>query len=109
MLPRELIQAIPVAAPAPDKNRLGTAQSGPFEALLPKFTKVRATTAANAACASPAQTKPAQASRHGIATCQLRSMVRSELRAHAIIPTAATMLGTALIQPTAIGEKPNCL
>src|SRR6185437_15659136 len=92
-----------------ERNMLGTAQSGGLGALLPKLTTARAATAGMAACASPAQTRPAHASRHGIATCQVRSIMRSELRPQAIMPSAATMLGIALIQPTARGEKPNCL
>src|SRR3954451_5510580 len=81
-LPIELIVAMPTAAAEPDRNIVGIAQSGGLAALIPTLTRLRAATTATVEDAPPASIRPTAATRQAITTCQVRSPVLSECRAH---------------------------
>jgi len=59
--------------------------------------------------AMPASASPIADNRQASTTCQVRSPVRSECRAHQIMTTTAMVGGTALRKPTSSGDRPNCL
>ncbi len=73
------------------------------------LTTTSASTVSSAVLACAANTNPMHASTHGITTCQVRSPVRSECRAHTIIATTAAMLGIPVSRPVCNAVKPNCL
>src|SRR4051812_24528933 len=107
--PMELMVAIPAAAAGPDRNSVGIDQSGGLAELIPTFTSVSAATSARRPPLDPAMKRPAEAARHAKATCQERSPVRSECRAHKIIASTETVGGTMLRNPTVIELTPSCL
>src|SRR4029077_1860435 len=82
-LPIELIVAMPAAAADPDRNMVGMAQSGGFAELMPILTSVSAAITDTQDPADPASARPAAAATQAAMTCQVRSSVLSEWRAHA--------------------------
>src|ERR1035441_3425094 len=99
------MSAIPAAALAPERNMLGMAHTGPLAALTPIFTMVSARITPSAPAEFPAHTNPRQAARQGIATCHVRSSVRSEWRAQMIMAATATKLGAELSHPMVIARS----
>src|SRR3954471_22221115 len=89
-LPIELIVAIPAAAAEPDRNRVGMLHSGGFDELMPILTSVSVNRTDSTVPANPAITRPSDASKQAPTTCQVRSPVRSECRAHSTMATTAT-------------------
>ncbi|MGY3075316.1 hypothetical protein ACVWZZ_001687 [Bradyrhizobium sp. LM6.10] len=100
---------MPAAAAGPDRNSVGMLQSGGFAEEMPILTSVSATSTVTTPVASPANASPAAASRQASTTCQVRSPVRSECRAHSTMATTAALAGNALRNPTWSVDRPNCL
>src|SRR6476659_8019858 len=108
-LPMELIVAMPAAAAEPERNMVGMAQSGGFAELMPMLTSVSAATTDTHDPAVPASARPTAAAMQAATTCQVRSLVLSEWRAHRTIAITATVGGTALRNPTCSVDRPNSL
>ena len=86
------------------------AHSGGLAALMPTLTSAeRSDDGDDGRRAPPASTSPAAATRQAMTTCQVRSPVRSEWRAHRIMAITATVGGMALRKPTAIVRQAEAL
>src|SRR5574338_143029 len=108
-LPIELMVAMPVAAAAPDRNRVGMLHSGGLAQLIPTLTSVRAAIRPTMLLAPAATTSPIAAARQARMTCQVRSPVRSEWRDHSTMAITETIGGMAFRKPTVMDETPSCL
>src|SRR3954451_11875219 len=97
MLPIELITAMPPAAAAGPRAAVGRFQKFGSEEEMPNPARQKNPIASTGLTDSdsPAPASPAAASRHGPATCQMRSPVRSELRDSSTMPMQPNTLGSA--------------
>src|SRR5215831_11954667 len=87
--------AIPAAAGAPARKRVGVDQNGPYAAQCPIGTSARENTAKIGCCKRAQPKNPAPETNNGIAMCRGRSSLRSEW---ALLNSIKTMV-KALIAP----------
>ena len=100
MLAVQLIKPIAAAAAELVRNALGNAQNDGRYAIVPNATKVKTTINNTALCGRKNQAPSAIALVNcGIAKCQRRSRVRSELHPSASMPISPAMNGIAPTQP----------
>ena len=99
--------AIPVAAAAPLKNFVGMLHKGGLAALTPALTSTSEAITAIMLAELAANTRPVAATAQAMATCQVRSSLRSECLAHKIMTMTAAIGGKALSKPVCIELVPN--
>src|SRR6188474_3926091 len=88
---------MPPAAAVPRSNAVGIAQNGPSVPQIPNAAIERVVNAiAGVAGASTVSTKPVAPIRHGTATCQRRSRVRSDRDPTTTNPIVAETYGIAV-------------
>src|ERR1700724_3595685 len=100
MLAVQLMNPTAAAAAELVKNALGSAQNDGRYAMVPNATNVKTMTKITALCGRKNQAPSAIALVNwGIAKCQRRSRVRSELHPSASIPISPAINGIAPTQP----------
>src|ERR1700754_2442297 len=108
-LPSELIAAIPPAAAAPDRNAAGKVQITGRQPKMPK-PAIDSATIFSVGSSSPAAAPiPPAATSSAIATCRLRSSLRSEWRPHRIMLITPTTYGSDVTKPVCRLVSPNDL
>src|SRR5207245_2957847 len=108
-LPTALMSAMPLAAPVPRRNAVGSGQNGGVALYMPTAAMQSAANETAGAPASALAVSPAAAVHADAATCQRRSPVRSECAATVTIPIAAATNGRALNNPTPRSDDPDKL